>query len=45
MIDYVGQNTTRAIRNRDFRSVALNVICWLLVGAALPAVVYWMMGA
>jgi hypothetical protein len=43
--DWVGENTTRAIRKRDFKAVALSVICWLLVAAVLPAVVYWMMGA
>jgi hypothetical protein len=41
MIDYAGQNTTRAIRKRDFKAVALNVICWLLVAAALPVFIVW----
>jgi len=43
--DWAGQNTTRAIRKRDFKAVAVKLICWLLVAAVLPAVVYWMMGA
>jgi len=45
MIDYVGCNTTRAIRKRDFKAVALNVICWLLVAAVMPALIIWKMGA
>ena len=43
--DWVGDNTTRKIQKRDFKELAKQIICWLLVAAVLPAVVYWMMGA
>jgi len=42
--DWVGCNTSRKIQKRDFKSVAVQIVCWLLVAAVLPAAVYWMMG-
>jgi len=41
MIDYAGQNTTRAIRKRDFKKIAVQVVCWLLVAAVLPVFIVW----
>jgi len=45
MRDYIGNNTTHHARKRDFKKVVLQVACWILVAAVLPAVVYWMIGA
>ena len=41
MIDYAGQNTTRAILKRNFRALAIKVVCWLLVGVLLPVIIVW----
>jgi hypothetical protein len=41
MIDYVGENTTRAILKRNFRALAIKAVFWLLVGALLPVMIVW----
>lgn len=45
MIDYAGKNTTGAIRKRQFKQVAVQLICWLLVAAVLPMMIVWSAGA
>ena len=39
--DWVGENTTRKIQKRDFKNVAVRILCWLLVGALLPVIIVW----